>query len=417
VVVAAISVATVVALLVLRRWRIRIAGKAEEEGESGRAISPWDLVLVVFSVILIASSLIGGLRVLRVEGIPSGDPPEIGFLPPASAQPGRGVAVGMSVSVRDCNESAHVRLVASGTAEYWIDNASRLGRDPEFKLSVPESSPKNIEIGTTYFANDVVNPAKADSDAEGVSAKRIEANGRHTVITGRVPNWGKRLGSVVVSFDADWLLDRGLGTCYVRLPTMSGSSTAFAAELAAGRARESVEDLPPVPPQTPVVTDIGSGLVAIYRVEEEIVHGNASVLAQEGGDVLSDESLPPPDTHVNGNPTWVCRSRPSTSGVVGETPPKSVPDFLFGKGKASGVASAAEIERELGSTCDGFAVVAEQDADEQRDLVILLIGIGISLGLGVLIDLFMDWQGGRPVGRHRRPSRPKSVGRRRQRAR
>ena len=382
-------------------------------------------VISFLALALIAFTLVRGIELLGSKQPPreQAEAPAVGFVPPHRAKPGRGFAVGMGVEVDTCEEPVHVTLVAAGTAEYWRDSP----RGGLFKLGIPGRNLTNVIYGVTWDALSVTNTLDTEPrERERWGAEEVK---NMTTVFGRLPG-PRQVGqyvltpSIVVEFDAIafddermWLEDRGQGTCYVRLPALSGNFTAYAAELAGGNAyrprafpkrlllRRSGECVPQVSERT----FRGHSLQALYCPAAEIIHGNAAVrVRSEGegegtGEVLADDSLPEPDTVVEGDPVWSCHSDPrGEQGRAKRELAEAGAGFAFSRDR---------LEREIAPNCSGFVAVSEADADERRDVTLILIGIGVALGLGAFVELLMRWIDAEFPLKHRRaPDEPAPSG-------
>jgi hypothetical protein len=373
-------------------------------------------VIAFASVALIVFTLIRGVDLLGATEPPrdQAEAPAVGFLAPKAPKPGRGFALGMAIEVTTCDQPVHVTLVAAGTAEYWRDH--HFGGP--FKLGIPGRHVANLRVGLAENTNSVINPIDNERPKDRPPGWDVSRVQNMTVVSGHVPV--ER--DVLVSFDATnfdrerhWLEERGQGTCYLRLPALSGNFTAFATEQARGAAFPAPDEaVPPALegrwfarygkciPQISERVYAGHKLAALYCPRFEIVHGSVAVRAvpeHEGGragTVLSNESLPEPDTVVEGDPVWSCRSDPR-----GDDPVTARLE-LQQAGLGSPM-SADRLDRELAPNCSGFVAVTESNAGERRDVTLILIGIGIALGLGALVELMMRWIEVEFPLRHREP--------------
>jgi hypothetical protein len=357
------------------------------------------VVLSALAIILVAATLLKGLDLLKLESPPRGESQTIGVVPPVPPRPGDGFALGLGVTVEGCDQPVQVTLVATGTAEYWQDNAAAIPRDASFKLGIPTSGLRGpVTFGTGSNISDVTEPIAATPHPKGIANPEQAPVEDMTVISGSIPDWARKLSPVVAKFDADWLTERGQGTCYLALPALTGNLTAFGSQEAAGHAKNSGQALANSLPrggssaQLPTFESDRNGLFTVLRPRDEIVHGNATVVVASGGNVLVDKSVPPPNTVERGDPTWSCGRPVGTSEAIGEAPGGSVPDILLGRGRgAIGSFSKSRLTRELGSNCGGYVAVEQGDAGERRDVTLLMVGIGIALGLGLFIELLMAW--------------------------
>jgi hypothetical protein len=360
-------------------------------------------VITLLSLGLVVFTLVRGVDLLAVKQTPreQAEAPAVGFVPPEPAKPGRGFAVGMAVEVERCDEPVHVTLVAAGTAEYWHDNP----RGGPFKLGIPGADLIQLRYGLSWDSLSVTNSMDAQIIRRGRwKDERVQ---NMTRVSGHIPPplAGVVAPLVVAKFDAvafdeerNWLEERGQGTCYLRLPALSGNFTAFAAEQADGHAYPE-EQFPErllrkrawsCVPQVSERRHNRHNLEALYCPEAELVHGTVAVRVRaeddgkSAGEVLAEESLPEPDTVVEGDPVWSCRSDPR-----GKEKRRSQRELT--EARVGFAFSTDRLEREIAPNCSGFVAVSEADAGERRDVTLILIGIGVALGLGAFVELLMRW--------------------------
>jgi hypothetical protein len=170
------------------------------------------------------------------------------------------------------------------------------------------------------------------------------------------------------------------------LPALTGDLAVLASQHLAGRADRP--DRVIVPQGAVVVASADENLAARYRPEAEVTLGSTTVVA-ENADLSSDDSLPPPDRSIQGNPTWTCAGKRRSSGVLAQSTSKQ-PDILLGPAFDSvGTSSIAAITKGLGDDCAAVAVVERHSAAQQRDVVLLLVGAAVSLGAAILVELWL----------------------------
>ena len=144
------------------------------------------------------------------------------------------------------------------------------------------------------------------------------------MISGWIAYWPQTLEPVVARFRAPWLIRRGLSTCYLKLPELSGTPTVIAAEAALAPRQLRAYG---ISARTLVHSQNTTGS---YAPALEITHGTTMV-AVTSGEVMSDASLPPPSALSYGEPAWTCQSLAASAGPLPASPRGSVPDILEGR--------------------------------------------------------------------------------------
>jgi hypothetical protein len=377
-----------VAFVFLRRWRRH---------------DRHDLAVVGIGAVVLVISLVIGLWLLPIEEAPRQEPASVGVQAPAKPRPGRGFIVGMGVFVKDCGEPVRVVLVANGTAEFWRDQARVVPHRAPFRFAVPGTDLRAVKLGVSTDATDISNPIYADPEKHGyfTADPARETNGV-TVLSGHVFDWPARLSAVVASFQADWLSDRGIGSCYLSLPSLTGALTVLATNQALGRVSRDPREI--AQPGVPIVRSERTGLAAVYNPRLETTYGTTTVVVA-GGDVLAEGSLPAPDQTIDGNSTWVCETKPARSrALVEAAKPGGRADLLISRDKTGAAYSRAYLRDARGTDCSSVAVVIENRAGTLRDLVLLLLGASLSLGAAIVVEGLLDRL--RPAQRqHRRRRR------------
>jgi hypothetical protein len=337
--------------------------------------------------LLIVLSILAGAWLLPTKQQPTGEPPGIGVVPPAPSRYADGFAVGMAITVHKCGEPVSVTVVANGTGDYWRDHPP-----PEFpflthfQIALPGHV--RTAIGMTQEAGAIEEPA--DAVADPPSATRFFQAGAQTypteditVVSGTVKRWARHLNAIVATFKADWLKPRGLGTCYLQMPSLTGGRSVLAAQKARGKATRGT------PPAGELLTvSKETGWSAPYDPTVETVLGSTTVVVNNG-DVLNEASRPGPDETTHGYATWVCETTPPTVHVINRLKDGALPSIVSGLNTGGGAYSKAYIKDTRGTDCDGIAVIVEASAGTKRDLLLLVLGALFSLGAAVLVDTLL----------------------------
>jgi hypothetical protein len=343
---------------------------------------------------LVVGPLALGVPLLSQENPSRVEPASVGFVPPVLAKPGRGFTIGLVARVRDCGEPLDVTVVAAGTAEYWLDNADRLRGPANFQLALPNVLGEvRVRPGTT--ATDVVDPDTtklrrkdpALLAPENFRIERPTQDGELTIVRGAITNWPSTLVPIIADFDADWTEERGLESCFVQLPAIAGDLSILSAQRARREARK-VEELV-VGLDDLTVDSRGLGIGARYDPGLEVAYGTATVRI-ENGSIDTDESLPQPPRSVNGNPTWTCSGQARKANLLDEALRKSPTGnyVLLGPDPAgtAGALSTLALIVGPGGDCSAVVAVVESSAPWKRDLLLLLIGAIVSLGITILVE-------------------------------
>ncbi len=337
---------------------------------------------LVFGVLLILFSVVLGLWLLPVRSAPSAEPASIGLVPPDKPRAKRGFSVSTAVFVADCGNPVDVIVVANGTAEYWRDRARDFPRNTTFRVALPGTNLRDLRLGLSARPLDTQFPMHAVARASRfLTAHRIRKRAETTVVSGTVRDWTRHLNAVVVTFKANWLDRRALGSCYLSLPAITGGLSVLAAQVARGQASRNVNEV--VGPDRLVIESSRTGLVARYDRSLETTLGSTTVVARNS-EVVGDASLPGPDLTSEGHATWTCETTPPTTGSrTGAR--RATPDVLLAP-LNGGAYSRAYLRQAVGSDCSSLAVVVENDAGTWRDLVILLLGATLSLGAALSVE-------------------------------
>ena len=389
VLLAAAVVTGVHVLLRNRRAQAEVGGPLEARHLAS------DLTFIVIGLLLAAVSIIGGRSILSVEPSPQGQPfrAGVGIAPDVRPDRNRGFLVGLAAKFSDCDAPVDVTIAFTGTAEYFENNARRLRKRTGFTIAVPSKGLDDVTIG--YGAEsgggyeDALTPHLAQTGEEWLTrgSLRTEPSAEHlevTSIRGSMANWSSHLASLIVKFKANWLVDRGLGTCYLKLPALAGLYSVIGAEDGLGRARERQRADEVDATYAPISDDTGT-LFAPYE-RSLFTRKGLSVIETGKNEILKSE--PAANTVAAGLPAIACSQSPVVEGELR----KRAADLVLGSGDPATGKSALAIRQRAYSDqvgaldCGGIVTLAEAGAGSQRDLVVLLVGALFSLGVGVAVD-------------------------------
>lgn len=373
-----------VAFVFLRRWR----------PAGGRGWMPF-----VIGAVMIVASLVAGLWLLPIRSAPSAEPRSVGLVPPerprTSTSPGadrgmRGFTLSTAVTVGDCGDPVEVVMVANGSAEYWSDRTRAFPQVSRFRIALPGTSLRDIKVGLSDRAIDSQFPMHAV--AHGSRSLRALPTRRlldvdTTVVSAKVRDWREHVRGIVVTFRANWLRGRGLESCYLVLPAITGGLSVLAAQVARGRATRDAGRIRAA--NRLIIRSRRLGLAARYDRGLETTFGVTTVVVRDG-DVLGEASLPGPDLSSEGHPTWVCRTAPPTVAPL-RRERRRTPDVALAR--RGGVFSRSYLAQALGSDCSSVAVIVKSDAGSTRDLVVLVLGAFFSLGAAIIVESALDRRG------------------------
>lgn len=358
-----------------RRWLGRIASR----------IAP--------GLALISVPALVAIDQLRVSAPARHEPSSVAVIPFPVPTRRAGVAVGMLAEVKDCGSDVDVTLVAEPTAEYWL--ARRKAEEVRFAL--PDATNGNVRFRLGESASDVTPPqdvvdrgqssTAADAANIRVLEKGYEGAKRDLLVARlRVRHWNRTLAPVIATYSADWLEHRGLGSCWLRLPELTGDLAVLAAKRALDLDYPLGETLPANRGDLRV-SSRRANAQAVYTPGLDAIHGSITVVTPQA-DI--GESLPSPPGSTNGSPTWTCRAQPKARARPLRSPlPTGTPSVISGTadGRSSGAFSARVISSAKSGDCSAVVAVIESSAGWRRDLFMLVVGTLVGLGFTLLVDL------------------------------
>lgn len=386
--------AATAAVVVLAARHLILRRHAEGDSEATRTArrKASDVTLAVIGLLVMVLSLVVGLRILAVEPPPQGELYEagVGFAPDVAARPGRGFVVGLAARFTDCNDPVEVTIAIAGTAEYFEDNENALRRRTGFTIAVPGKGIDEIALGYGGGGyEDALKPSLAKRTrwrmVDPVRREEARVTPRTvTSIRGSVGNWSSHLHSLVVTFDADWLSDRGLGTCYLALPPLAGEYSILGAQDARGRSAGSVEEALRRFP-TAILLMNGRRDLVVSHAPALFVRNGVAVVPTGGHEILRIE--PAANTNSAGVPALACSKPPLEPGRLG-SPAADVVELP--DGSAYAIRGDAFADQVGDRDCSALVTMAEAGAGARRDLVLLLIGAFFSLGAALLLEVALD---------------------------
>jgi hypothetical protein len=351
---------------------------------------------------LVGASLIVGVVFLAQRDIPPPLSGGIGVMPAKPVLPSdkRGLAVALATRVDSCSNPVTATLVAAGTAEYWSDyraivrpTTNESVRLP-FLIVLPKGVTGRPSVGLAANGTDIEDPFDARFATTADIQWKVVSIREGTAIRGTVTDWPITLRPLMVRFRANWLEPRGLSSCYVRVPALTGTSTAGSLVEALGNDCRQVNQLFPTAKEPACQTKIQAGRVP-YVAGFMPTYGT-SIVAVTSGEVSPSLSEPPPTKVVNGDQAWTCTSNEETVGPFPRRRDAPVPDSVNGSEVTAFSLSA--IENAAGS-CRAVVAIDEGSASYSRDLLILVVGAVIGLGLTFAVEaVFAKFAPDKPRG-------------------
>lgn len=360
-----------------------------------------DLVFLVVIVVLVAGPLLYGLRKLNFRGLPVERTENVGFVPPRPASPGARTALGMAIEVQSCHQPVEVTVVAAATANYWRKHAGRIPETSRFMFVIPDRRLHDPKLSPGTLPSDLTGPLYATSEEEPFGFRQLkpEVHKSVTALAGTYQYWDLTEAPVIARFKANWLKERGVGSCYLLAPGLVGPFSVFAAQLALGNTLSN-DQRGENQRYTSVVYDRHLKTGVLYDRGLEPTHGSTTVLVHDGF-VDTGASLPNPDTQFDGHPKWTCSSQPLVTKRLRSSGP--IPDIALANPDSIGAFSERALGREEASNnCAAVIVITEDGSATKRDLLLLGMGTLISLGLAIAVEIFLEWRRRRSERAHDR---------------
>jgi len=300
---------------------------AKVSGTGRRAKRSFALLLAVIPAFLVAAMAVWlQIQVNSTADVPSGDV-EDGIamaLRGIDSRPGHGLRVDMALTVNSaglhllaCAKTAHATVVFSGTPSFWRDQAKRLLKLTP--LAVMIFTPARIAHATLAMA-DAQDPgapldprtAETDSTATDLFDLKTQHFYYGTRLTGRIRNWGRTWRPLILTFDVDWVSGRGFGSCFVRMPSLTGTSPGQRRGAIANAlfGLYGVRDVPPVI----LKQNNGDPQIALYSYVEDVLsnrvipasYGSVDVNTPGEMDISAADSSPTPSVSGTKEALWSC---------------------------------------------------------------------------------------------------------------
>jgi hypothetical protein len=357
---------------------------------------------------LLVFALVEAHRVLRVGSPPKASPPLLAALAPESGlhTTNNGYVISVSLSLSNCRGPVHGDVSIVLPTEYWKTERAGYPKLVKALVGLAADDP-SIEIQYIRPGDWQINAARRSSSSwQTAFSNQHLVGGTGRVAAVRLDDWAKRPESVDVQFTiADWLVRRGYGSCWLRLPRLTGAGipnlsvlAADAGSIAFGRASGATSPGTSSSSSSDFTFTGPNGRTTAHSsTAKHVDYLGSGVPASIGyvtvqspmGLIPSDNQGPAPGV---GQPHWSCAAPPGRhqyelfpSGVDSDgefryfTPP-ALRNFA--------TASLAD--------CSGVIALAEPGSQSRRDLWLLIIGAALSTGVALLIGAVL------PVAGHRR---------------
>lgn len=385
------SVAAVVLVAVRRVVRARLAGRGiDSQSVANRVVA--ELTFIVLGVLLMVLAVVVGQRILAIDEPPRGElfAAGVGIVPPVAAKADRGFIASLGARFRSCEEPVEVSIVLAGSAEYFEDHRTALRRRTRLTVSVPDTDLGNVRMSYGDDYDDLFSPVNARRSPDADVTLNTDKPRAHRVVTSigaRMERWAEHVVPLVVRFDADWLVPRGLGTCYLKLPPLTGEPSIIAAQDGRGRSSGTVAGLHEAFADTSnIVFDRRETIFVPYDRMLMIRRGIAAVEPGKN-EILGSE----PDTEIvsGGLPAHACVTRAPTTGALGDRRAELLRGSEHG-GFAVRDRSFTDLAHQR--DCSAVVTLAEAGAASRRDFVLLVIGALFSLGAALVLEMLLDMQ-------------------------
>ncbi len=310
-----------------------------------------------------------------------------------------GLALAQSVQVETCDpdDRARVTLQIAPTAEFWIDHHEPLANPTRVDVLIPHADAvvegvSQGEYGVDPFTRPV-DSSSAGKEEPDLTFSAAESGG-DVVASLRVENWAADREPLRITYTAPLVHRRGLGSCYVNLPALTGLPTVISGASLEGLDEPNAEALDGSGQQGLfVVSTTGDEdhdpQYAYYDPRFEITRG-VTVLDLDGR-LAEQGSRPTPDANFSGSPAWTCRSTVASKRVFldsedAEAAADGEPFFgTVTTGDGTYALSRSRIDEVLAqSDCAAGVEVEARSAGSQRDALLLFVGALFSAGTGFL---------------------------------
>jgi hypothetical protein len=280
-----------------------------------------------------------------------------------------------------CHNPVSVTAIITGTPKLWEQHAHTLNGKVHFGVGI-YSGAGGMKLVTAEVGGNPMAPIKPSQPTQlltqgngigaGLSQPKVrdDPDGSVSTIPGWINRWSSNLAPIVVSFEANWVARRNLGSCYVRLPSLTGNSDdgASNALLAAIAGAEGEPELRPT-----MKSGWSSDEKDVESVKSRVAASHGRIRLTVDAFVLGDQSSPRAERYnaAQSETIWTCSSsRLDTLDRQAFTHPRST---------YKGLVVPTDEPLPGDSSCGGFAVVTTPMYEPFNALALILIGVVVSI--------------------------------------
>lgn len=355
-------------------------------------------------LVFVVVSLWGALVVLPVKGVPTTSPPAVAAELPDQGlhTTSNGYVLSLVLGVKSCSGPVHAYAQIILPKQYYTEERS--GAAVTLKralvgIGIDDAQVKMVSITQAGWQQHRQFLALPHWQVGFDDTLLVGGTGRADAL--RVDDWAARPAEVDAWFTAKWLTARGYRSCWLRLPSLTGHDVPLVADHAA----DAIDTV--IGPHSGATnTDASSSASGTYhfcrrdgsvqtyhditRKHVDYVDGDVPpsmsyiTLATPMSIVPGASTAPPPSL---GTPRWTCRAPAHQTALKLENGPLDA-----GAGGIGYIQPPTEGEFSTASSfdCSGIVALAEPGSQSIHDLLLLLIGAGISLGGGLILDGVLD---------------------------
>jgi hypothetical protein len=248
-----------------------------------------------------------------------------------------GWAALVTVSEHACQNPVHVSITLAGTLELWKSIRQHGDHVHQLAVSAIPHPIRRLSIDVDRVGAETLG---SQSPPEPLRGRVHFVDG----IRATVPHWWQTWEPISVAFDANWIAARSLGSCFLRLPSL----TSF---------RQDAQSEGAVP--APYFQSISYGQVALVTADRLDV---------------ADSTRPLSDPHDR---IWTCAL--DSNSPLGH---------YRNTGQYQGALTLAQFRAlpSAASDCGGVAVLERPWAAGVHDLLLLIVGGAIGLSMALLVE-------------------------------
>ena len=237
-----------------------------------------------------------------------------------------GLALAQGVVLESCDddETSRVTLQIAPTAAFWVDNRVALMGSTDVRVLIPLMDAQDIAVsqgrqGIDPFTRPVDSSSLNDDDLRPSYELTDTELGVEVKVT--VDAWATSREPIRITYTSHLTKRRGLGSCYVNLPALTGLPTVISGAALKGLAQKTVEGVQSDPRQDGLFF-VSSAVppkdgkehdetredrrYAYYDPSFEITRGVTVVQLQ--GELVEGRARPEPNANFAGSPAWTCKS-------------------------------------------------------------------------------------------------------------